>query len=104
MSVVIKADTNELYRKVLSIKETAADIHQQLLNISGLMSDLGKYWQGDAYERHKTSSKAIVEDMIPIVAMLETRPDQLFKMAGIYETVEDFNKREAASLDPNVIE
>ena len=98
MSVVIKADTNELYRKVLSIKETAADIHQQLLNISGLMSDLGKYWQGDAYERHKTSSKAIVEDM------LETRPEQLFKMAGIYETVEDFNKREAASLDPNVIE
>ena len=42
--------------------------------------------------------------MIPIVAMLETRPEQLFKMAGIYETVEDFNKREAASLDPNVIE
>ena len=101
---VLKTDTEVLYKNVTQLNDSIQDIRKRYADIAGLMANMPKYWLGEVSDNHMAEVQSLIEDVEPIVRMLEQKPIQLYKMAGLYNTVEDANKGLAAALDSNVIE
>ena len=100
----VKTNTDVLYKNVTQINESLQDIRKRYADIAGLMANMPKYWLGEASDRHTAGAKSMIEDIEPLIQMLEQKPIQLFSIAGLYDNVEEINRGLGRVLDSNVIE
>ncbi len=100
---VIKTKTDVLYSNVTQLNNSIQDIRKRYSEIGGLMANMPKYWLGDASDRHTKEVQAHIEEIEPVIEMLEQKPVQLLKIAGLYDTVEEANKGLAKTLDNDII-
>ena len=69
-------------------------IEKQWANIETLIKRSKGYWEGDASQQHINYYKEFKEPISQIIKMLKEHPNDLLKMAGIYDSAE----KEAAEL------
>lgn len=88
----------------------ANDIEGQLHNIqgqfNGITSEIGRtrnFWEGEASETHKAQYDALVPELQKCMERLQKRPEELLKMADLYERTEETAQETAMALQEDVI-
>ena len=102
--VVLKTNTDVLYKNVSRLNDAISDIRKRYADIASVMANMPKYWLGDASDKHSAEVKKLVEDADPLIRMIAMKPVELMQIAGLYATVEDANKGLGATLESNVID
>lgn len=103
LDVVLKVSTEEMLHRSDAIKESVNSIRVQFEEIEKRVRHTSGYWEGEASELHMTRFNKIKESCDEIVKRLSEHPDDLLKMAGIYNESENTSVENANSLQSNVI-
>ncbi len=102
-SITLKVTPAELKKKSGEITNSINSIEKDFQEIDKLITGTKKYWQGDASDQHIQSYMKMKEDLTKIVRRLREHPEDLEKMAGIYEEVESTVTQIANALPTDVV-
>lgn len=90
----LKVTPDVLKSQAQAIKSEISSIEKQWANIETLIKRSKGYWEGEASQQHIKYYNEVKEPVKKVIKRLKEHPDDLLKMAGIYDTAE----KQAASL------
>lgn len=90
----LKVKPDVLKSQAQAIKSEISSIEKQWANIEILIKRSKGYWEGEASQQHQKYYNEVKESVRKVIRRLKEHPDDLLKMAGIYDTAE----KQAASL------
>lgn len=103
MGITLKVKPDQLV-------SAANDISSQITNVETACGNLGtaiknskSYWEGEASNLHQKKYTDIEDEISQVLSTLKHRPDDLLKMAGLYDKAESTNTTTAAALSSNLI-
>lgn len=79
-----------------------SNIETNLANIEREVSGMQVYWRGDASEKHTTNYQELLPQGRILIKNLNTAPDDLLKIAGLYEETEVANQQLTATLPDDI--
>lgn len=93
-----------------TLKTKAQEIQSQISRFESYWNQLNQivrntkgYWIGDASNSHQSQMSDYEEDVRRLLLRLKEHPNDLLKMAGIYEKVEETAVKSANTLPGDVI-
>ena len=89
MQIQIKVSTEILRKQSEEIRCSLQEIKQDSDEIRTIVTGSKNYWEGESSEEHQRRLRAFADDADTTVARLLEHPDDLLKMAGIYESTEN---------------
>ena len=104
MEVNIKVSTGVLREKADSITGMVDDIAEKWEEIRNIAINSRSYWEGKRNDFHQKQINEISDDAETIINKLKEHPQDLLKMAGVYENTEKDISGSASSLPADVIE
>ena len=102
MGIVLKVTPETLEKMSGDIQNKIQQIKSQFHEIESEINLLG-YWEGNASEVHKKQFDTLKPEMQEALDRLQRRPEELLKMAGLYQTTENTSKEATMSLSEDVI-
>lgn len=103
MGIVLKVTPDVLIRIAGDIEKQLKDMKTQFGELHSDINGTRSFWEGEASDTHKAQYDALVPEIQNALDRLQKRPEELLKMAGIYNDVEDIAKETAMSLVEDVI-
>ena len=104
MEVNIKVSTEVLRAKADSITSMADIIAERWEELKDTAINSRSYWEGKRNDHHQKQINDISNDAETMIKRLREHPQDLLKMAGIYETTEKDIAGSESSLPADVIE
>ncbi len=99
----LRVSTESMVQQAFAIQEIVSRIRQQLQNIEDRVMSSKSYWEGEASDSHINSYNTEIKNQCEeILSRLYEHPDDLLKMAGIYETTEKEDVENIVSLPQNI--
>lgn len=101
--VTLKVSPKELKAKAAEIQSQIKSFEKNWEQLSRIIKNTKGYWMGEAGEAHQQQFERYAEDVERIVKRLGEHPEDLLKMADIYEDSEKQAIRKAQQLSGDVI-
>lgn len=101
--ITIKVSPDVMLRQAADVKRSVDNIKRMFESIGKSVAYSRTYWEGSASDVHETKYNKIKESCNDITRRLSKHPDDLVKMAGIYQKTESSAKHDANSLSSNVL-
>lgn len=101
--IILKVDPNTLISQSSAVKNEISKIERYWSNIQNLVIKSKSYWEGDAGDVHQRYLKDIKDDVNQTIKRLKEHPDDLLKMAQLYEQAESQASALASALPDDVI-
>ena len=101
--IVLKVSPEEMKKKAGKIQSQLNTIKKDWNRIDEIMQKTRSYWEGDASVKHKNHKSMLEDDLSYVLKRLQEHPEDLLKMAGIYEQSTENAKKIANSLPKDVI-
>lgn len=90
----LKVTPDVLKTQAQTIRSEINSVEKQWKNIETLIIRSKGYWEGEASQQHIKFYNEVKDSVNQVIKRLKEHPDDLLKMAGIYDTAE----KEAAGL------
>lgn len=100
---ILKVSTAELKQKSNEITGQINKIESCWKQIDEIISKSKSYWVGEASDDHQKYRKEVSEDARKVIKRLREHPEDLLKMAGVYEEAEQKAVALAQALPDDVI-
>jgi uncharacterized protein YukE len=97
-SQVTEVDTARLASAAGTLKEKIQKAETSFQNVMNIVKNTNRYWIGEAGDEHRLAFFDQQDDIDQILVRLKEHPDDLLKIAGIYEEAE--NKTETIVEEP----
>lgn len=85
---VTKVDTARLASAAGTLKEKIRKAETSYNNVMNIVKNTNRYWIGQAGDEHRSAFLDQQDDIDQILVRLKEHPDDLLKIAGIYEETE----------------
>lgn len=103
MSIELKVTPEKLVQTANDIEAKIKDIRSQFAGIDSRIGGISAYWEGDAFNRHKTRYASMKEEIQEVTAQLMDHPVNLLKMANLYQETEKAQEAAAEPLPTDII-
>lgn len=103
MAIELKVSPDVLKSKSAEIKSQIARFESYWNQMAQIVQNTKGYWVGEASNSHQKQFKDYQEDVKRITKRLKEHPDDLLKMADIYEKTEEKAVQIAQTLPGDVI-
>lgn len=100
---IIKVSPETMLKQAESIKGNVKNIEKLFTSIEERVFGSRTYWEGSASNTHITRYNKIQENCRDIIRRLSEHPEDLLKMAGLYQETETQAKESAESLAGNIL-
>ena len=100
---IIKVSPETMLNQAERIKGSVNNIEKLFASIDGRVYGSQTYWEGSASNTHITKYNKIHENCRDIIRRLSEHPNDLMKMAGLYQNTETQAKESAGSLAGNIL-
>ena len=100
---VMKVSTEVMRAQATKVDGYIKAIKKDFDEIRRVVNASKSYWVGDASDKHRSIFGEREDDIDLILRRLAEHPNDLRKMAGIYEEAEQVNEILASQLPENVI-
>ena len=102
-SFIIKVKTEELLSKADTVKTKVDNMQTVIDDTERLLSGTASYWIGDAGDKKRRDFMSRKKDADEVIKRLREYPEDLLKMAGIYDAAEKENIEKPAGLPTDFI-
>ncbi len=102
-NIELKVTPAELKAKAGEITSEINRIEQDFQKIAQAVSTSRGYWEGDASQAHQNYYTSYQDEIASVIAKLKEHPEDLLKMAGIYEATENQAVQTSQMLSQDVI-
>lgn len=102
-SIILKVKPDELKKKSGDIKKEITRIESEFKEIDRVVTGTKKYWEGEASDQHIKSYTKMKDNITEIIKRLKEHPEDLEKMAGVYEETENQAKQIASILPADIL-
>ena len=99
----LKVTPAELTAAAAEMRAAAGGIRRAMETADSAADSCAGFWQGEAFEKHRTEYEKMKEQMRKAAAQLEALPDQLLSMAGIYTSAEEGAEGMAGMLRTEIL-
>lgn len=99
----IKVRTDDLITTSTNFSNEIKKIENEWKLISDQVNKMSGYWIGDASDTHQQHYNSVKEEVEELLAKLKERPDELLRMADLYDQVEREAVESVMALSDNVI-
>lgn len=103
MAITLNVKPEELVRAADGLSRQISNIERAFGALDSTINRSVSYWEGDASEMHRRKYKAISDDIQQTLKLVRNRPDDLLKMAGLYQKTEAENTDQASGLSDSII-
>lgn len=100
---IMKVSTDVMKAQATKVDGYIRAIEKDFNEIRKIVKASKSYWVGDASDKHREIFNEREENITRVIRRLEEHPQDLRKMAGIYEAAEQENETLASLLPDNVI-
>lgn len=101
-SFVIKVSTDVMIQQAETIKSGVDEIRNRFRSVTTQVRGSRNFWQGDASDLHMERFEVVKEQMEELVGILRGYPDELLRMANLYDESERRATEDASSLPMDV--
>ncbi len=101
--IQLKVSPDALKTKAQQISGQVKKIESHWQGIYNLVNNSKSYWEGEASDFHRRYLKENDEDAKKLLKRLGEHPEDLEKMAGVYEKAEEQALQAASALPDDVI-
>lgn len=102
-NVTLRVSPEAMRQQALQIQTDVNSIRQQLQYIGDIVLRSTAYWEGEASNSHISSYNSEIKSRCEeVLRRLYEQPDDLLRMAGIYETTEKEDTEHIMSLPQNI--
>lgn len=102
-NVTLKVSPETMKQQAVKIQADVNSIRQQLQSIGDVVLHSTVYWEGEASDSHISSYNSEIKSRCEeILRRLYEQPDDLLRMAGIYETTEKEDTEHIMSLPQSI--
>lgn len=101
--VTLRVSPEVMIKQADAIKNTVNKIGRQFDNIGERVGKIQTYWEGKASDCHCAKYKEIYKQVEEVVKRIGGHPDDLLRMAGIYQTTETEDVDNIVSLPQDII-
>ena len=102
MAVVLKVTPEEMKTLAGDMRTEIQAINTSLGNLRHIVSGMQAYWRGDASDKHTSINDELFPQGDTLIKNLNTAPDDLLKIAGLYEETELELQQVAAQLPEDI--
>ena len=101
--IQLRVTPSELQRKAGEISGLLSNVRNEYESLKNIASASKAYWTGDAANTFRSYVQGIDSDMQRVLNRLSEHPEDLLKMAGIYQDNEENIVSMASKLPVDVI-
>lgn len=101
--IQIKVEPTAMKQEAEQIRGIISKLQNEYSGLCAVVNASSGYWEGDAANAYRTYIKKLDDNMQTVLKRLSEHPDDLLKMAGLYDEAEVKATEVAASLSSNVI-
>lgn len=94
---VTEVDTARLISAAGTLKEKIQKAETSYNNVMTIVKNTNRYWIGQAGDEHRSAFLDQQDDIDQILVRLKEHPDDLLKIAGVYEEAEKETETIASS-------
>ncbi len=98
----LKVTPEEMQNLAGEMRTEIAEIQRNLNNIEREVSNTKVYWRGDASDKHVSNYQEIAPQGQTLIANLNTAPDDMLKIAGLYTETEEAIQQITATLPDDI--
>ncbi len=102
ISITLRVTPEQLKTQKDTVQTDLDNIRGDIAQITREITGMSTYWLGDASKKQRAGYEEQLEKINGMLTRLQTYPDRIMKMAGIYETAEATNKQTAGGLDTDI--
>lgn len=100
---VLKVSPEQMLQQADLVKKEAGKVILQFKNVENTVKNSTSYWEGQASDLHCQVFNKISVRFETLSKSLMKRPDDLTKMAGLYNESEQQATQDSAGLPSNII-
>lgn len=89
MAFTMKVEAQTMKAGAARISESVRELEKQWKKFADTVERSKSYWTGEASREHQEYYLEVKDDVEKIIRMLKEHPNDLLKMAGIYEEAEN---------------
>lgn len=98
----LKVTPEEMQNLAGEMRNEINDIKKYLDLIEGEVNGMQAYWRGDASAKHVSNYQEIAPQGDTLIQNLNTAPDDMLKIAGLYTDTEETIQQITATLPDNI--
>lgn len=98
----LKVTPEEMQSLAGEMRNEIAQIQNYLQSIEREVRNTKAYWRGDASDKHIVNYDEIAPQGITLIRNLNTAPDDMLKIAGLYVQTEESLEEVAAALPDDI--
>lgn len=103
MEITLKVSPDQLKNAAEEIQNQITAFETKLKQMVQVIQGSKGYWTGDASAAHQKAFESLKEDVELVIRRLREHPDDLLKMAGLYEEAEKQAVEKSQALSGDVI-
>lgn len=101
--IQIRVNPEVMKNEAYGIQESVSNIQREYNALAALVKATTGYWEGEAATAYRKYLDKIDGSMQSLLKRLKEHPEDLLKMAGLYDDAESKAAEAAAALPDNVI-
>lgn len=98
----LKVTPEEMQSLAGEMRTEIGEIKKYLQLIGNEVNDMQAYWRGDASAKHVSNYQEIAPQGDTLIANLNTAPDDMLKIAGLYTETEEAIQQITATLPTDI--
>ncbi len=102
ISITLRVTPEELKTQKNVVQTDLDNMKNDILNITREIMDTAHYWHGEAGGKQRKEYEEGTQNILNMINRLQTYPDRILKMAGLYETAEETNVATADRLKTDI--
>ena len=102
IAITLRVTPEQLKTQKNTVQADLDNIRGDITQITNEITGMSNYWRGEAATKQKASYEDHLEKIKGMLDRLQTYPDRIMKMAGMYEEAEETNKLVADRLETDI--
>lgn len=102
ITIALRVTPEELKTQKNVVQTDLNNIRNDINQITTEIRGTSSYWQGDAGNKQRTEYENRVQSIDQMLLRLQSYPDRLLQMAGIYENAEEISKDTASRMPADI--
>ena len=102
ISITLRVTPEELKTQKNVVQTDLDNMRNDILNITREIMETSHYWHGEAGDKQRKEYEEGTQNITNMINRLQTYPDRILKMAGLYEMAEETNASTANQLKTDI--
>ncbi len=102
ISITLRVTPEQLKTQKNVVQSDLNNIRNDINQITNEIMGTSGYWQGEAARKQRTDYEDSKQKINNMLDRLQTYPDRILQMAGLYESAEDVNVQTASQLETDI--